>query len=77
MNWGTFYDFVALYIAVTVRLLKGFHLQDIRAKTNCWLKTKWCSVRLDSSVTDNTSLLRCVIGSVVPDVSGEHSTGSP
>jgi len=41
MNWGTFYDFVALYIAFTVSLLKGFHLQDICAKTNCWLKTKW------------------------------------
>jgi len=47
MNWGTFYDFVVLYIAFTVRPLKGFNLQDICAKTNCWLKTKWCSVRLD------------------------------
>jgi hypothetical protein len=47
MNWGTFYDFVALYFAFTVRLLKGFHLQDLCAKTNCWLETKWYGVGLD------------------------------
>jgi hypothetical protein len=49
MKWGTLYDFVALFIAFTVRLLKGFNLQDICAKTNCWLKTKWYRVRLGIS----------------------------